>query len=65
MSPLLHFVDNQNIFCKIQKQSSKEFLEKCFISCFRLKVIVVGKYTTRSDYQFTDSFTYILDLSKI
>ena len=50
MSPLLHFVDNQNIFCKIQRQPSKEFQEKCFILWFRLKVIVVGKYTTRPDY---------------
>ena len=64
MSPLLRFVDNQNIFCKIQRQPSKEFQEKCFILWFRLKVIVVGKYTTRPDYRFTDSFTYILDLSK-
>ena len=37
----------------------------CFNSWFRLKVIVVGRYTTRPDCQFTDSFTYILDLPKI
>ena len=37
----------------------------CFNSWFRLKIIVVGRYTTRPDCRFTDSFTYILDLPKI
>ena len=33
-----------------------------FNSWFRLKIIVVGRYTTGPDCRFTDSFTYTLDL---
>ena len=62
MSPLLHFVDNQNIFLRFRGVPRKIM---CFISWFRLKIIVVGRYTTRPDCRFTDSFTYILDLLKI
>ena len=62
MSPLLHFVDNQNIFLRFRGVPRKIM---CFISWFRLKIIVVGRYTTRPDCRFTDSFTYILDLPKI
>ena len=62
MSPLLHFVDNQNVFLRFWGVPGKII---CFISWFRLKIIVVGRYTTRPDCRFTDSFTYILDLPKI
>ena len=61
MPPSLHFVDNQNIFLVFRGVPGK----MCFISWFRLKIIVVGRYTTKPDYRFTDSFTYILDLPKI
>ena len=59
---LLHFVDNQNVFLRFRGVPGKII---CFISWFRLKIIVVGRYTTRPDCRFTDSFTYILDLPKI
>ena len=62
MSPLLHFVDKQNVFLRFRGVPGKIIR---FISWFRLKIIVVGRYTTRPDCRFTDSFTYILDLPKI
>ena len=62
MSALLHFVDNQNIFLRFRGVPGKII---CFISWYRLKIIVVGRYATRPDCRFTDSFTYILDPPKI
>ena len=62
MSPLLHFFDMQNVFLRFRGVPGKII---CFNSWFRLKIIVVGRYTTRPDCRFTDSFTYILDLPKI
>ena len=62
MSALLHFVDNQNIFLRFRGVPGKII---CFISWYRLKIIVVGRYTTSPDCRFTDSFTYILDPPKI
>ena len=57
MSPLLLFVDKQNVFLRFREVPGKII---CFISWFRLKIIVVGRYTARPDCRFTDSFTYIL-----
>ena len=62
MSPLLHFFDMQNVFLRSRGVPGKII---CFNSWFRLKIIVVGRYTTRLDCEFTDSFTYILDLPKL
>ena len=62
MSPLLHFFDMQNVFLRFRGVPGKII---CFNSWFRLKIIVVGRYTTRLDCEFTDSFTYILDLPKL
>ena len=62
MSALLHFVDNQNIFLRFRGVPGKII---CFISWYRLKIIVVGRYATSPDCRFTDSFTYILDPPKI
>ena len=59
MSPLLHFVDKQNVSLRFRGVPGKIV---CFISWFRLKIIVVGRYTTRPDCRFTDSFPYNLDL---
>ena len=62
MSPLLHFFDMQNVFSRFRGVPGKIIY---FNSWFRLKIIVVGRYTTSPDCPFTDSFTYILDLPKI
>ena len=43
---LLHFVDNQNVFLRFRGVPEKII---SFISWFRLKIIVVGRYTTRPD----------------
>ena len=51
----------QNVFLRFRGVPGKII---CFNSWFRLKIIVVGRYTTRPDCRFTDSFTYILDLPK-
>ena len=51
-------------FLKISR-SSRTGKIICFNSWFRLKIIVVGRYTTRPGCRFTDSFTNILDLPKI
>ena len=62
MCTLLHFFDMQNVFLRFGGVPGKII---CFNSWFRLKIIVVGRYTTRLDCEFTDSFTYILDLPKL
>ena len=56
MSPLLHFVDNQNIFLRFQGVPGKTMY---FISWFRLKIIVVGRCTFRPNCRFTDSFVNV------
>ena len=56
------FVDNQNVFLRFRGVPRKII---SFISWFRLKIIVVGRYTTRPDCRFADSFAYILNLPKI
>ena len=49
MSPLLHFFDMQNVFLRFRGVPGKII---CFNSWFRLKIIVVGRYTTRPDCRF-------------
>ena len=61
MCTLLHFFDMQNVFLRFGGVPGKII---CFNSWFRLKIIVVGRYTTRPDRRFTDSFTYILVFPK-
>ena len=62
MSPLLHFFDMQNVFSRFRGVPGKIIY---FNSWFRLKIIVVGRYTTSPDCRFADSFTYILDVPKM
>ena len=49
MSSLLHFVDNQNVFLRFREVPGKI---TCFISWFRLKIIVAGRYTRLSIHRF-------------
>ena len=54
MSPLLHFVDNQNILLRFRSsfwRSSKKTI--CFILWFRFKIIAGDIYTIRPVRQFT------------